>query len=146
MHRSLLPPPGLTALQSIVQPVSRTRLCWSTVAALFALSGCGDDPGEDETIPAVPTDRYQALLEARGLDSHATPSGELQTLAANLCDNDVADMQFVVSGLVVIEEGKTNQQQALDEKATVIDAFCPEARLQLEAAASEAGFELPPEP
>lgn len=78
------------------------------------------------------------------MEDQRTPEDELQTVAANLCDNTVSDMEFLVETTLAIEQRRAAQQRALDEKATVVDVFCPQTRLQLDAAISEAGFESPP--
>lgn len=124
------------------------------VVACLLLVGCADNSPEEATEEATeqapppdsadPSDRYSAFVEARGLEDQRTPEDELRTVAANLCDNTVSDMKMLVEGLLVIEEERAAQRQALDEKATVVDAFCPQTRLQLDAAIREAGFEPPP--
>jgi hypothetical protein len=127
-----------------------------TIGVFALLPGCaGSTPpeaGSTEGSTAGPTattdpgDRYRALLEQRGLEDQATSEEELPTVAANICDNTVSEMESLVDGLLTLEPGPVGRRRVLDEKATVVDAFCPQTRLQLDAAVKNAGLEPTPAP
>lgn len=108
-------------------------------------TGSTDDGGEESTTTSTtePLSDYEAYLVLVGEygipESELTSEAEITSVAANLCDNEVADMEFLLDSLSLLGEIEASAA----EKAAVVDTYCPDRRLQLEAAADSLGIPLP---
>lgn len=127
--------------------------------ALAVVAGCGGGDSSDAapTVPpssaapydaltATPAERlehFRMLLARRGIPSE-TNDGEAATVAANVCDNDVAGMGDLLAFAEVIDGSEAGMTRFASEKVTLIDAYCPTQRLQFEAAlADHPGVSIP---
>lgn len=85
------------------------------------------------TTTVDPLDRYTSITAAMELE----PTGldEVESVAANVCDNTLADMTGLV-GIAEMMEDTTGENwiSTINEKAVVIEVWCPSQRVVLEQA------------
>lgn len=70
---------------------------------------------------------YQRLISEQGLERYAMERGEAEDVAANLCDNSVGDHRTLIEMNQMLYNRVIAQEEAMDEKRTIAQVWCPEA-------------------
>jgi hypothetical protein len=144
-------------------PVPEPQPRWRPIAVLIGavaavglavLVFSGDD--EDDTassgattalavtssVAVSPRDQYVASIAEDGTESVAAQPFEVESVAANNCDNDVAGFVTLFGLLETIYSGSELELAILD-KRNLVEAFCRDRLLQFDTALSDAGYDVP---
>ncbi|GAA4307277.1 hypothetical protein [Klenkia terrae] len=93
--------------------------------------------------PVEPYEAYTDAVSARGISPGITEQ-EAVSVAGNTCDNTVADMSGLVTGMQSLYT-ESELAEVLVDRAYFIDAYCPDARVVYDAGTQAAlGVVVPP--
>ena len=116
---------------------------------LLCTAGCGAETNKPDLVPPARTvaeaaalAEYDRLVGLRELETARTSEDQVPAVAANLCENDVADFRLLVSRFEGVSDARGGHPITMAiEKATVIEAFCPDALLLYQQALNEEGYQ-----
>lgn len=100
--------------------------------AVIGLAACG---GGSEAAPVEDTrtksQKFFDLIDERGLTTDTKPD-EMESVAANLCDNTVADMKTFF-GMMAFIPG-ADLEAVRDERLVMTEVFCPDKDVTVKTA------------